>query len=301
MKKFSHDEVINKFISIHGLLYDYSLVEYVNVNTKVDIICKKHGIFRKTPKHHILRKQGCPRCSLIKNTDDFVSKAYLIYGNKYDYSKVNYVGTKTPVEIICKEHGLFLTKPNNFLNGNSCPKCGIILKNKKNTSNTIEFINKSNNIHNNTYNYDKTIYVSATKKVIITCNKHGDFYQTPQSHLKGCGCIKCSLSKFERYIICFLDKINVEYSYQKKFDKCKNKNFLPFDFYLPKYNVCIEYDGIQHFEPVVGWGGIKRLNIIKKNDMIKNEFCKENNINLLRIRYDEKDIDNKILNYINNI
>lgn len=98
-----------------------------------------------------------------------------------------------------------------------------------------------------------------------------------------CGCLK--ESKGCNIITNFLDKNKILYIKEYKFSDCKDIRPLPFDFYLPDYNICIEYDGQQHFRPVQSWGGEKTFQNTKKHDKIKNQYCKNNNIRLIRIPY----------------
>lgn len=123
------------------------------------------------------------------------------------------------------------------------------------------------------------------------------FNQSPNSHLRGRGCPICKLSKGELNIKKFLENNKIEYIPQYRFKDCRDKNTLPFDFYLPNHNVCIEYDGKQHFEPY--WCDVDGVsfNLTKKHDGIKNNFCSENNIKLIRIKYD----DINILNILSSI
>ena len=121
----------------------------------------------------------------------FITKAVQLHQNKYDYSKVDYVNNKTKVTIICPVHGEFEQTPNNHLKGNGCPKCYY----DKLSSNKDLFVEKANIIHSNKYSYDKFIYTKATSKSIITCPIHGDFEQTPNSHLNGSGCPICAKEK----------------------------------------------------------------------------------------------------------
>ena len=147
------------------------------------------------------------------------------------------------------------------------------------------FISQSKKIHGDNYDYSLVNYKKSKEKVIIICKKHGEFKQTPNSHLKGNGCPICKESKGEKKIREFLIKNKITHTQQHIFNKCKNIQVLPFDFYLPDYNICIEYDGIQHFKPVKFFGGVKSFEIIKQNDLIKTKFCLLNNINLIRISY----------------
>lgn len=125
MKKLTQQEFIERAKSIHGEWYGYSNVVYKNGCTKVCLICPIHGEFLQRPQEH-LRGHGCPICgnNAVSNTEEFVKKAILIHGNKYDYSKVVYVRSKDKVCIICKECGReFYQTPNSHLRGNGCPYC----------------------------------------------------------------------------------------------------------------------------------------------------------------------------------
>ena len=124
-------------------------------------------------------------------TENFIDKAKKIHGDKYDYSKVNYVNSKTKVCIICPKHGEFWQEPRHHLSKHGCPMCGKENSDRKQSLTLNEFIEKSNQIHNGKYRYDKVNYVNAETKVCIICPKHGEFWQAPHSHLRGQGCPKC--------------------------------------------------------------------------------------------------------------
>ena len=160
------------------------------------------------------------------------------------------------------------------------------------------FLKTANLIHNKKYDYSLTVYTKMTEKVIIICPLHGEFTQRPMDHINlKQGCPICRCSKGELSIKYFLDKNNIKYKQQKSFDDCKYKKLLKFDFYLPEKNICIEYDGEQHYIEIDRWGGESRLKIIKDRDSIKNLYCLENNIKLIRIKYDDN-IDEKLKNII---
>ena len=292
MKK--NEIFIEKSIKIHGDKYDYSLVEYDNCKKKVKIICKEHGIFEQTPDNHTNQKRGCPFCGgSIKSTkEEFIIKSNIKHEYKYDYSLVEYINNKTKVDIICKEHGIFKQNPSSHLNGNGCLICCIYKK--KLTQE--DFLNRSNEIHGNKYDYSDSIYDKYYNKVKIICKKHGIFEQTPASHLSGIGCPCRNESKGEKIVLDILQSNNIINIRQKKFEGCINKRQLLFDFYLPEYNTCIEFDGMQHYIMIEKFGGEERLEYIKNNDNIKNNFCKENDIKIIRIKYDDKNIKEKIIN-----
>jgi len=281
-KKLTTEEFIEKARKIHGDKYDYSLVNYIGTYIKIKIICKEHDIFEQTPNAH-LRKQGCPKCSnKKKTTDEFIKESKRVHGNKYNYSITEYKDCRTKVNIICPIHGSFLQYPNSHLRGWECIRCSG--NNKKTTD---EFIEESKKIHDNKYDYSKSIYINVLNKIIIICPIHGEFYQTPPNHLHGNGCPKCKESKGEKEIRRYLIKNNIKFESQKRFQNCKNKTYLPFDFYLPDLNICIEYNGEQHYKYNNHFGGKNIFKKQQKRDEIKNNFCENNNINLLIIKYNE--------------
>jgi len=177
----------------HGTKYDYSKVSYKNSQTKVEIICKEHGSFYQTPAKH-LQGQGCPKCSYAgrgqKTTQQFVDKAKEVHHSKYDYSRVDYLGSQNKVTIICNEHGPFEQTPAHHLQGVGCPLCAGNVK-----RDTKEFIKEARKIHGKKYDYSKTQYINNKENVIITCPEHGDFIKQPLNHLQGYGCPDCNKTK----------------------------------------------------------------------------------------------------------
>lgn len=298
-KKSPTDIYKEKAILKHNNKYDYSLVKYNKAKDKVIIICKIHGIFKQRADHH-LNGCGCPKCNIIKrtkkllsNTDDFIKKANKIHNNIYDYSKTNYKTAKDKVIIICKIHGEFNQTPNSHLNGNGCKKCGLINMAKQKRMSQTNFILKAKSIHGDKYDYTNTIYDLATNKTQIYCNIHKKYYtKSPNNHLsKKQGCPICNTSNGENEIIQILDANNIEYELQKTFSECKYIKLLRFDFYLPSFNMCIEFDGEQHYNENHYFntkGNFKELQI---RDNIKTNYCLNNNIILIRIKYNESVVD----------
>ena len=313
-EKISHklssntQEFIKKARKVHGDKYDYSKVEYINNSTKVCIICPEHGEFWQSPNNHLSKKQNCPKCGLehlskIKslNMQEFIKKAKEIHGDKYDYSKVKYINSKTKVCIICPEHGEFWQTPLSHITGRGCRKCGFINSKRKQSLSNEEFIERAKEIHGDKYDYSKVKYVNTRQKVTIICFKHGDFKQEPRAHLQGQGCPKCNQSHLEEEINSFLIKSKIKFIYQanKKDLKWLGKQSL--DFYLPDYNAAIECQGEQHFKNT-SFGSkndkliIKKAKDIKKRDVIKYNKCIENNLRLFYYtHYDINDfMGNKI-------
>lgn len=128
-------------------------------------------------------------------TEEFITKAKAIHGNRYDYSKVEYVNNHTPVKIVCPIHGVFEQRPNNHLHNNGCPKCTILTRAAKHATSQDVWIERAKRIHNNRYDYSKVTYVNNHTPISIICPIHGEFMQTPANHIKGQGCPICGKSK----------------------------------------------------------------------------------------------------------
>lgn len=199
----SKDELIEKLKVVHGIKYDYSLLEYKGCNDKIKIICKEHGIFNQTFGNH-LRGQNCPQCyrKSRRNTNEIIIKRFrCVNGNTYDYSLVEYVNYKTKIEIICPTHGIFKKTPQAHLKGHGCFKCYIDNRPKYIKRNNIEsliidneqIIKKLNNIHENKYNYPNFKYNGITENIVIECKKHGKFIKQFKSHHNGSGCRLCKI------------------------------------------------------------------------------------------------------------
>ena len=176
-------------------------------------------------------------------------------------------------------------------------------KGKGESLTTNDFILQAKRVHGDRFDYGKTEYVNRSTNVIIICNEHNvEFFQTPTNHLSGWfGCPHCSynetrISRGEGAIREFLDEKDIDYVFQKRFDDCKHIKTLRFDFWLPDFNVLIEYDGEQHFDSIDHWGGKQGLEERQIKDTIKNDYASENKMRLLRIPYTEFDNVSDILN-----
>ncbi len=306
-KRLTTEEFITRAKNIHGDKYDYSEAIYINSKEKVKIKCKIHGIFEPTPNNH-LRGSSCPKCkyenqhsSLKLSTNEFICRSKNKFGNKFDYSQTIYTSTCNMVTIICPTHGAFETTPTSHLNSKyGCRQCGVIGSARTRKVTFHDFIQRSHIIHNNKYDYSETTEFNNTKETVtIICPTHGKFKQLVYSHLNGNGCRLCKSSKGERKIESYLLKHNITYTQQHKFEDCKYKNKLSFDFYIRDHNLCIEYDGELHYTPF-GHKYTKlethKLELRQHRDEIKNTYCINNNIELIRIPYWDFDNIETILN-----
>lgn len=218
--------------------------------------------------------------------EEFIIKANIIHGNKYNYTNSIYVNCRTKIDIECPEHGVFKQYPtSHIIHKQNCPICA------KTLLNTDKLIKRFINKHGHKYNYDKVKYTGNGCYVSIICNIHGEFIQRHDSHSKGYGCHKCLNSLGEKETEKFLIKNNIKFISQHKFKNCKLKKELLFDFYLPDLNICIEFNGMQHYKSVLYWGGDDGLKIRKLRDKIKMEYCKNNNIPLIIIKYNDNILD----------
>lgn len=289
-KKVTTEDFIKKAKLIHGEKYCYDNVEYIKNSIKVDIICNIHGTFSQTPANH-LAGSGCSSCKFDDkklSLNDFLLKANKIHSNRYDYSLVKYINARTKVDIICTEHGTYSQTPDNHISKKQgCPVC---TKNKKYT--TADFIKKSKEIHGCKYDYSLVNYINTSTHVDIICPKHGMFKQSPKNHFITTGCSQCSYEELQSKACKDIEQLIKSFNYIKeyRFNDCKNVKQLPFDFYIEDFNLCIEYDGEQHFKPIEHWGGEESHQRTVINDSIKNNYCNDNNINLLRISYNEDHI-----------
>lgn len=294
-RKLNTDEFITNCVNKFGNEYDYSLVNYNGNKTKVKIICNIHGVFEQTPNNHLSKCHKCPKCSIkYKDTNRFINDSVKVHGNKYDYSLSEYKSAESVIKIICKEHGIFEQIARIHSSGSGCTLCS----NSKYRLNFEDLILRFNTIHNNKYDYSLVNFINTRTKIKIICKEHGIFEQKPNSHLFGKGCPICRESKGEINIREYLKDKKINFISQFKFKECFNKLELPFDFYLPDMNICIEYNGEQHYRPVKYFGGDKGFSLRLKRDKIKKDFCKKNNIILIEIKYDEN-IENKLKECLN--
>jgi hypothetical protein len=216
--------------------------------------------------------------------EDLIKIAKDLYGDKFDYSNVpHYMRSTEEILIGCKKHGDFKRKVYLFIQGHNCRKC----QNEKRRLSTNEFIKRAINKHGDKFDYSMVDYKGGLEPIEIICKKHGSFIQIPENHISGSGCPFCNESSGEREISIILKNLSIKFERNKKFKDCisDKRKELPFDFYLPDYNLCIEYDGRQHFEPVSYFGGDIKFNRQKHLDSIKDKYCKDNDIKLLRIDY----------------
>lgn len=269
--------------------------EYIDMRTPISHFCKKHNIYWDTAPQRVLQGGGCSECCKEKIGDknrktheQYVSDLCSI---RDDVEVLGiYVDAKTPILHTCKIHNVnWMARPIDVLQGKGCYQC-------KSTKISIA-LKKDNLWYVEKLETDKP-HITAVEEyqdydtpILHYCSIHNyEWTASPRNVMRNVGCPKCTGYKHEMIISDWLDTFNISYISQYRFNDCKDIRTLPFDFYLPDYNMCIEYDGRQHFIPIdfAGKGDAwakEQLAITQHHDTIKTTYCKANNIPLLRISY----------------
>ena len=274
-------EEVENYISSIG--YQLLSKTYKNSDQKLDAKCNNGHIFHPTYNNFKNKGSRCPYCvGGIAFKYEKVKENLKELG--YELLDSEYINSKTPLKVKCKEGHIIEREYNSIKEYPTCPKCYNSTRRLK-----YEYVKKI--IESEEYILLSTEYKNKDQKLQMICPK-GHFYEATFGNFRnGFRCPQChKISKGERAIQQFLEKAKIEYRFQYTFKECKNIIALPFDFYIPKFCTCIEYDGEQHFMPVT-FGGIskKRADIkfkqVQLRDEIKNKYCLDNNIRLIRIPY----------------
>lgn len=306
--KISFEEFKAKAIEKYGDKFVYDEKSFKNMSTHMRIYCKEkdingkvHGWFEQTPKQHLRTKFGCKKCADKYNAlrqnytfEIFVKKSNDIHGDTYSYNKnYGYHGCSVKIPIYCKKHGEFWQTPNEHLQGYGCPICGHKKAGLYRRMKVEEFIEKAKIVHGIKYNYENIKQLETLRSYIYPiCPKHGSFKIIAQYHLDGIGCPLCNESKLENQVRSVLEKKNIKYVYEQKFEWLKYNAPMSLDFYLPDYNVAIECQGEQHFRPV-NFGGCSKeeaeinFNKILNRDKFKKTLCEKHNIPIFYVNYDD--------------
>lgn len=311
-RRLTQEEVLKRIIEVHGDTYDLSLLQYKNSRTKVEIRCRKHGTW-EAGVEQLFRKQGCRECYLEqkpekqrKGFDYFIKRARESHGTKYNYTKQDYIDLGTKIQIKCPTHGAFSMLPsahigNAGLKPQGCPDCAVIKVADLKRMSVNEFIEKANKKH--AYKYDYTSvkpFQNQNDFVEVICPTHGVWDCHVGNHISvGSGCPDCNNSRGENAIRLLLIKEGIEFIAQKSFKDLKHKGYLKCDFYLPKYNTVIEYNGRQHYEPVKAFGGVKALKETQERDEVKRKYLQENGISLIEIHYKNSKLKKTIFKHLN--
>ena len=331
-RKCDFKDMVNRFELKH-CGWKYKFETYRGYHLKMEMICENGHLCSISPNHHLggIGCQICKSDIILLNLEKKLLKNNFIIdeiqennllisckicSSKYKRSYRNCVNfecdycyvydrSKTiqshdfellsvhsrKLKLRCKNgHIVYQNKVSHF-KGRKCIECyreeKFFTKDK--------FLLKVHEVHGNYYKYNLDNFKNLYSKIEIICRNGHTFYQRASNHLQGKGCNICNESFGERSISNILEINNIEYLREYKFENCISDNEVPlrFDFYLPDHNLCIEYDGIQHFKPVKFFGGKDEYEKVKYRDRIKNDFCLGNNIRLIRISYTDN-IEDKL-------
>ena len=266
--------------------------EYTNANKNILHRCRIDGYEWMARPNNILHGTGCPMCANKPNDPDLHYKKRLSEINPNIVAIGKYTTCKDRLLHKCLVCGNeWETTPDNILCGKGCPACKSKKCSERMTKTNEQYIAELYNMNPDIEPLEK--YKGANTPIKHRCKiDNYEWMVTPASLLSSTGCPVCSFSKGELLVKRWLERHNIIYTPQKKFAECADKKPLPFDFYLPEYNICIEYDGEQHFRMVTfGCSDLelcnKNFETTKAHDKIKNKYCEDNGIRLIRISYNE--------------
>ena len=294
-RKYTWDDVVKAFSKTDLILISTKEDYKDSATNSIRYICPKHrdkGV-QTISLGHLLNGEGCYYCgreiTAKKKTIDFDEEYYkkLCEERDFTYLCAERINGIISIKFICNKHkelgeqhqsiyNLKRNKSCQYCNGKNLPKW-YIEREIKEVNPNIEILSD---------------YSKLTDRVKCRCKKHDIItYKTIQNVLNGYCCFRCGMenrhtSYREEEICTLLDKWGYLYEREYTFDDCKDKSVLPFDFYIKDFNTCIEYDGEHHYESVYGEDTLK---IVKKHDKNKDEYCRNNNIILIRIPYWEQD------------
>ena len=293
-KKYSIEYFKNLAINKKGLCLS---TEYITCSSKLEFQCENGHIWKTKPYYLVNNNTWCPKC--YKSHKDNIELFHEIAKEHGGFClSTEYVNCRTKLEFQCENGHVWKTKPRNVKHSKSwCPVCSNCIKL---TIEQMQIIASKRN-----GKCLSTEYINSHSKLLWMCEKEHQWMAKPyliknSKHW----CPFCNESKGEICVVDFLMENKILFERQKTFKDCKGiKQQLPFDFYLSNYNILIEYDGLQHFEPVNfnGCSDEKALEThiaIKRTDEIKNNYCLANNINLIRISYKEKNIEDYLNEYL---
>ena len=278
-KKLTLEEVKEYYLKYDMIFLDE---EYKGTKYSHKVLCKKNNHINFIRLDNFKRKHKCPQCT---RHNPYTEKEVKEYIESFGYKMLNhYKGIHDELLLQCPNNHIYKTSFNSFKSNNCrCGKCkNIETASKRKYS--IEYIREYMKSFGYTLLTDK--YINNKQRLEIMCGK-GHIFQMSFSKFKNSNhrCPLCKMTNGEQEIEEILKDFNILYNYQYPFDDCKNKECLPFDFYLPQYNCCIEYDGEYHYH--YNYFGNTLLDLMnrKYKDNIKTNYCQQNNIKLIRIPY----------------
>lgn len=298
-RKLTAAEFVAKATEAQQDKYDYTNTVYVDSKTKLEVRCKKHNlVLWTTPNSHLIGTGCCPICAkearqkaFTSSKEDAIKVLPVDVQTAYDFSEAVYKNYHSPITLRCRKHDIYFTvRYETLFHKSGCPECAKERARDKYCLSQEEFINRLVAIYGDTYDYSKVKYINSKEKVELVCKEHGSFFKAPVKLYNGGGCQRCKISNGERRIQSILIELGYDYVPEFTFEDCRDKLPLRFDFAVFHEGglwFLIEYDGVQHYRQNEQWATDKHslLENVQKRDSIKNEYCRKNNISLLRIPY----------------
>lgn len=301
-RTMAYEEFMKKFYKQNEHAQDIELLEtYTKTQNKIKCKCKQCGYEWSPITHSLLMGQGCPKCAgkLKLTHEEFMEKLYKQNKHAQDIEILGtYINCATKILCRCKIDGHeWSPRPNGLLRGQGCPKCSGRIKTHK------EFITELQQVNPDIEVIGK--YMTTNTKLKVKCKRCGHIWEAaPNNLLSGWGCPKCNISRGEKRITQYLDNLGIDYIYNTCYFNDlvgTGGGILRPDFIIPSLKIWIEYDGIQHYEPINFRGAMneqqlqERFEYTQQNDQIKNQYAKDNNWTLIRIPYTEYDNIEQIL------
>lgn len=282
-------------LSMHEIkarIYDrlgdsYQVVSKRVVNHKLKVKHLKCGYVWETSLFHIMNDTGCPKCSgnMHKNTDIFKQEVYDLVGDEYTVEG-SYINAKTKIKLKHRFCGnTFEVTPDNFLRGSRCPFEKGIRISQKESMGLSQFKARVKELYGDSYEILSN-YKNNRTKIKVKHKKCGNIFLIAPNHiLSGEGCPYCKSSKGEISVMYVLKEYYGMKETEDFYHGYVLQNKLHLDFYLPSFDLAIEYDGAQHYRPVDWFGGKASFDKQKKRDKLKDQYCKDHGIKLIRIPY----------------
>lgn len=239
---------------------------------------------------NLVRGHACKFCQnrSLKSTKLFKKQMFKLFGDRYSVLE-SYKGANHKIQIRCNKcHHLLYRTPSSFINSHK--ECGYcsgrldrfqIMRERINdeVGSKYKLLNYTPSHNNNCREYE----------LVLLHKKCGTIFRVTPSHFfsEKTRCPNCCKSHGEVMVASWLSEHHIDFIPQKTFKGCCNKTLLPFDFYLPSINTCIEYDGEQHYDPDNFYNKRRGFKYRRRNDQIKTNYCHKNGIKLIRIRYDQ--------------
>lgn len=267
---------------------------YINNSIKYTLQCEHGHIIKSTMNDY--RRYGCTECNKLRKKEipyTELKNAMSEIGYELLSPLEDFETKKTKMKYRCSKGHINMISYEKFMSGKRCPDCA------NNKQYTYDFVKTY--IENEGYKLVSEEYKNVDGKLLIKCPK-GHVFETSFYSFKN-NSVRCYCereSKGEKAIREYFINNSIEFVSQKRFEDCRNIKTLPFDFYLKQYNLCIEYDGEQHFDEKHSYSK-ESFRQTQINDEIKNNYCEQKGITLVRIPYWEfKNIDNILANIIKN-